>query len=982
MAVLADRVRVNTGTTGTGTITLGSAVSAFQSFADGGISNGNSVRYLIEDGTDWEIGTGTYTSSGTTLSRGAYDSTNSNNALSLSGSAIVSIVAATKDFSIDGLSDAVTYTSGREIGIGAGALDSSTGASSNENTAVGYNAGTAVTSGQASTFFGASAGSSVTTGSSNNIIGKSAGINITTTGNNNFMGSFAGYSVTGANNVAIGANAMLGGWSGGSSVDKTVAIGTDTLSANQTSAEDTVAIGYQALYSGTSADDSVAIGATAARANTTGTQLVAIGFEALKANTTAAANIAVGYQSLKANTTGTNHTAVGKGALKTVTTANNSTAVGHSALESNSSGAQNAATGAFAGNANTTGSYNTSHGYGALIATNTGNNNTGLGGNAGDNITTGSNNTVIGYNADASSATVSNEITLGDTNITKFRVPGLNFIIKDSTATDNYVLTVDSSGEAGWEAAAAGGATDINGLSDALTNSSGGTIGLGTGALANDDGSANQNTALGYQALNTTNSNFQNTAVGYRAGYALNGTGDAFAGRSSSLFGHSAGTALTTGSGNTVFGQGALDGATTPSNNAAFGKEAGGAVTTGASNVFVGPDAGYTTTTGSNNTILGNAAEASSATVSNEITLGNASVTKFRVPGLNFIIKDSTATDNYVLTVDSSGEAGWEAAAGGATDIDGLSDAYSAGRSIGFGSGALENDDGSFNDNYALGVNALNDVTTGFDNIAIGNEAGSKANTAHQKGIFIGEHAGPSINANTFAYNSILMGSYTGSYGTGTGSVLIGDGICDQSGATPTEAVFIGSAAGKHTDNERGTHVGFQAGYNVTTGNSNTLIGNLAGTNSPRTGQNNVCLGYNANASSNTVSNEITLGNSSISSLRCQVTSISSLSDRRDKKDIKELPIGLDFINKLNPVEFTWNMRDGAKVGQKEAGFIAQELDEAQQDAGVEDLMKLVLKTNPEKLEAAPGKLIPVLVKAIQELSSEIETLKKELSNV
>jgi hypothetical protein len=116
--------------------------------------------------------------------------------------------------------------------------------------------------------------------------------------------------------------------------------------------------------------------------------------------------------------------------------------------------------------------------------------------------------------------------------------------------------------------------------------------------------------------------------------------------------------------------------------------------------------------------------------------------------------------------------------------------------------------------------------------------------------------------------------------------------------------------------------------------------------------------------------------------LRCQVTSISSLSDRRDKKDIKEIPVGLDFINALNPVEFTWNMRDGAKVGQKEAGFIAQELDEAQQDAGVEDLMKLVLKTNPEKLEAAPGKLIPVLVKAIQELSSEIETLKKELSNV
>jgi len=69
-------------------------------------------------------------------------------------------------------------------------------------------------------------------------------------------------------------------------------------------------------------------------------------------------------------------------------------------------------------------------------------------------------------------------------------------------------------------------------------------------------------------------------------------------------------------------------------------------------------------------------------------------------------------------------------------------------------------------------------------------------------------------------------------------------------------------------------------------------------------------------------------------------------------------------------------MRDGAKVGQKEAGFIAQELDEAQQNAGVEELLNLVLKSNPDRLEATPGKLLPVLVKAIQELSAEVKALK------
>lgn len=67
--VLADRVQETTTTTGTGTVTLAGAVAGFQSFSV--VGNGNTTYYTIVDSStgDWEVGLGTYTSSGTTLSR-------------------------------------------------------------------------------------------------------------------------------------------------------------------------------------------------------------------------------------------------------------------------------------------------------------------------------------------------------------------------------------------------------------------------------------------------------------------------------------------------------------------------------------------------------------------------------------------------------------------------------------------------------------------------------------------------------------------------------------------------------------------------------------------------------------------------------------------------------------------------------------------------------------------------------------------------
>jgi hypothetical protein len=88
MAYLYNLARMTTATTGTGTITLGSAVTGFLTFALAGVQTGEVVSYAIKDSNNSEQGTGTYTSAGTTLTRSVITSTNSNNAISLSGSGV------------------------------------------------------------------------------------------------------------------------------------------------------------------------------------------------------------------------------------------------------------------------------------------------------------------------------------------------------------------------------------------------------------------------------------------------------------------------------------------------------------------------------------------------------------------------------------------------------------------------------------------------------------------------------------------------------------------------------------------------------------------------------------------------------------------------------------------------------------------------------------------------------------------------------
>ena len=97
MAKLFNRAKMTTSTTGSGTVTLGGASVGYQSFADAGVSDGDVVQYVIEEGGNFEIGTGTYSSTGTSLTRSPTESSNSNNAITLAGAATVSITAVADD---------------------------------------------------------------------------------------------------------------------------------------------------------------------------------------------------------------------------------------------------------------------------------------------------------------------------------------------------------------------------------------------------------------------------------------------------------------------------------------------------------------------------------------------------------------------------------------------------------------------------------------------------------------------------------------------------------------------------------------------------------------------------------------------------------------------------------------------------------------------------------------------------------------------
>ena len=297
----------------------------------------------------------------------------------------------------------------------------------------GSNVGGIESDAQRNTVGGTNAGDSFsgTDATDNTILGYDAGTSLTSGDNNVIIGAYAAKSVTTIGNfVAIGHSAYS---SQVSSNGGTVAIGRNALKT-YTGDFGQVAIGQGAGQdAGSSGGNNTLIGDNAGY-GCKGFSSVIVGYHAGSASNTQGGETIIGMQARYFGNNKAGNTAVGKEAMKGVSGGNGShtTAIGYEALKVlNNGGNQNTALGYQAGDKVNTGTSNVIIGYSAAS---TGTN----------DLTNGSNNIIIGKEAAATSATASNEITLGDSNISHLRIPGIGVSFSAGGAVISGIVTATS----------------------------------------------------------------------------------------------------------------------------------------------------------------------------------------------------------------------------------------------------------------------------------------------------------------------------------------------------------------------------------------------------------------------------------------------------------------------------------------------------------------------------------------------------------
>jgi trimeric autotransporter adhesin len=481
-----------------------------------------------------------------------------------------------------------------------------------------------------------------------------------------------------------------------------------------------------------------------------------------------------------------------------------------------------------------------------------------------------------------------------------------------------------------------------------------GNVALGDAALDSNVSGAS-NVAIGADAL-TANTASQNTAVGYQAGYSnTTGTNSVFIGRQAgystttvnavTAVGDIAGFSNTTGQ-ITAVGYAALTNNTTASANTGVGVAALRFNTTGASNTALGDSALYSNTTASYNTAVG--WQSLYANTTGEV---NVAV------GANALLDNTTASQNTAV---------------------GTNAMYS-------------NTTGE--DNVAIGHNALDANTTASNNTAVG-KAALTANTTGVQNTALGALAGEAI---TTGVENLAVGYLSLSASTtGNGNVAVGKGALssDTQGSSSTAVGQLALLSQNLTSatEAQNTAVGNQAGRYITTGVQNVLLGGLTRTNAGGDSRVNV-IGYNVTGTEDYT----TLGNDSNDIRAAHGTATwATVSDERYKKDIVDSTTGLSFINALRPRTFKYrtlgelpetfrayeaNSTKVFKNSETNHGFIAQEIKAAiDADASIKDGFRLWDDREDGSQEVAEAALIPVLVKAIQELSAKNDALEARLA--
>lgn len=323
----------------------------------------------------------------------------------------------------------------------------------------------------------------------------------------------------------------------------------------------------------------------------------------------------------------------------------------------------------------------------------------------------------------------------------------------------------------------------------------------------------------------------------------------------------------------------------------------------------------------------------------------------------------------------------------------------------------------------AIGFRAFYSLTTGNNGTAMGESVFlSMATSAGGGDVGFGAFAGFSRTAGGDAHVTGYQAGYSAT--TSVGSTITGHRAAyggnanyltvtgkqalETGGGEGTTATGFQAGRGATSTATFNTLTGYQAGYAVTTGRSLTLDGSQAGKN-VTTSEDIVCvgansgwglvtknrsvvigvgaqsaldvlncivLGFNAQA---TGDGQVVLGDGNIGQIRANVTTITALSDSRDKANQRPLQVGLDLIKDVQVTAWEWAQREGSeRNGTTDYGVIAQQLLSVQQDHNAEWL-GLVSTANPDRLEATPGKLLFPLIRAVQELAAENAAMRTRL---